>query len=93
VLDAIQLYKNLPDRVASELNGMLGKLSPEALRATKDSLALLGSTDPAVQKKAFTDLLSMANFSETPVGKILLAAADKGLLGLLDRLPELRNVA
>src|SRR6185369_16000784 len=74
-------------------NGLLGSLSPEALKDTKNALALLASNDEEVQKKAFAELLSIHNFSSTPIGRILQMAGDAGVLGLLDRLPELRRIA
>lgn len=93
LLDAIHLYQSLPSKVASELSGLLGDLSPAAASDLTDALTLLGSTDAAKQKAALLDLLAVNGFADTAIGKLLTAAADKGLLNLLDRLPEVRNIA
>ena len=93
LLEAIHFYQNLPDKVASELTGLIGNLSPAALQALTDSLTLLASTDAATQKQALADLLSINDFADTPIGKLLTAAADNGLLSLFDRLPQVRSIA
>jgi hypothetical protein len=93
LLEAIRAYRSLPDKVAGELTGFIGDLNPVALKTLQDSLALLTSADAARQKQAFVDLISINGFAETPAGKLLNAAAGRGLLGLLGRLPHVRNIA
>ena len=93
LLEAIHFYQGLPDKVASELTGLIGGLSTTALTETTAALTLLASSDETTQKQAFEDLLSVNGFSDTIIGKLLLASADHGLLSLLDRLPELRTIA
>ena len=45
------------------------------------------------QKQALLDILNTAGIATSPIGKLLGAAADNGLLNLLDRLPEVRQIA
>ena len=93
VLDAIHLYQNLPAQVSSELLGFINKLSPQASTDLQNALTLLATTDQQAQKNALLNLLNTAGFAGAPIGKLLSALADHGLLNLLDRLPEVRGVA
>lgn len=90
---AIHLYQSLPAEVAGELTSILGELDAAALKSLREALSLLSSGDQDVQTKAFLDILSAAGFAGTPAGRLLSAAADHGLLNLLDRLPEVRGMA
>ncbi len=93
LLDAIHLFQGLPANVSSELLGFLNKLDPAAAAGLQNGLTLLGSSDAAVQKQALTAILNTAGVTNSPIGTILSALADNGLLNLLDRLPEVRQVA
>jgi hypothetical protein len=93
LLDAIKLFQGLPTKFSSELLGVLNKLDAPAAADLQSALTLLGSSDPATQKQALTDLLSAAGFANSPIGTLLSALADEGLLNLIDRLPEVRQVA
>ena len=93
LLDAINLYQSLPGRVSSELLGFINKLSPAAATDLEAGLTLLASPDAQTQRQAFDDLLGTTGFADSPIGKVLYALADNGLLNLLDRLPEVRGAA
>ncbi|MCZ2150149.1 MAG: hypothetical protein LC126_20520 [Bryobacterales bacterium] len=93
LLGAIRLYQSLPTKVASELTSLLGQLDAPAFKSLQDALTLLSSANQDTQTKAFLDLLGAAGFADTPAGKLLTAAADRGLLNLLDRLPEVRGIS
>jgi hypothetical protein len=93
LLDAIQLYQGLPGKVSSELLGFINKLDPQAAKALQDSLNLLASTDQSTQAGALTSLLSDVGISASPIGKILDALADNGLLNLLNQLPQVQKAA
>jgi hypothetical protein len=93
LLDAIGQFQNLPAKVSSELLGVLKNLDGPAAATLQDALTLLGSTDQAAQKQALLDILNTAGVGASPIGQLLSAAADKGLLNLLDRLPEVRQIA
>ena len=90
---AIQLWQKLPDRVASEVLGILDGLDDAGVKAFKATLGVLASNDEARQKAGLAALFDATGFDETPAGRILLALADRGLLTLLDRLPEVRRTA
>jgi hypothetical protein len=93
LLDAIHLYQSLPSKVSSEFLTILNTLDAPASRTFQDALNLLASNDAATQKKALLDIFNTTGFSITPAGQLVSALADKGLLNLLDRLPEVRQVA
>ena len=93
VVNAIRLWQQLPERASSEVLGFVGKLGAGELAAMQESLALLSATDESKQRQALLALFSTKDFDATPVGQLLLASADSGLLSLLDRLPELRTTA
>lgn len=93
LLDAIQIYQDLPGKVSSELLGFINKLDSPALNALQDSLNLLASNDEATQTSALESLLADVGITNAPIGKILDALADNGLLELLDELPNVRSVA
>ena len=60
----------------------------------QDALTLLGSNnDESAQRQALLDILNSTDIAASPIGRLLGAAADKGLLNLLDRLPEVRQIA
>jgi hypothetical protein len=90
---AIQLWQKLPERVASELLGILDGLDAPAVSAFRDSVTLLASEDEGRQKEALASLLDTAGFEGRPAGRLLMALADRGLLDLLDRLPDVRRTA
>jgi hypothetical protein len=93
LLEAIQLYQSLPSKVSSELLGVLKGLNATAATELQNALTLLGSNDSNAQKQALADILSSAGIATSPIGTLLSALADHGLLGLLDRLPQVRQTA
>lgn len=93
LLDAIALYEALPERAASELWAVLGTLTGDQAALLRSTIALLGSPDEDVQKGALKHLLGTTRFAATPAGRIVGALASRGVLALLDRLPELRGSA
>ena len=93
LLEAIKLYRGLPAKVSSELLGILNKLDAPATATFQDALTRLGSSDAAAQKEALSGILNTAGITTSPIGTLLGALADKGLLNLLDRLPDVRQVA
>jgi hypothetical protein len=93
VLDAIREWETLDAKVSAELWTIIGRLGDHDVQLLKHSLALLSTTDPAAQRDAFESLLSDAGFAGSPLAQLLNAAADHGLLALLDRAGELRALA
>jgi hypothetical protein len=93
LLDAINLYRGLPDKVSSELLGFINKLDPTASTTLQNSLTLLASTDPSIQLGALKNLLADVGLSASPVGTILDGLANNGLLSLLNQLPQVQSVA
>ena len=93
LVGAIQLWQKLPERAASELLSILNDLDAAGVKGFRDSLTVLASENDSEQKKAFSELLGLVRFDTTPTGRLLLALADRGLLNLLDRLPEVRRAA
>jgi len=93
LLNAIQLYQGLPAKVSSELLGFISKLDAPASKGLQDALNLLASTDQATQTNALAGLLADVGIADSPIGKILDAAADNGLLDLFNQLPQVRSIA
>ena len=93
VLDAIHQWETLDAKVSAELWAIIGRLGDQDVQLLKHSLALLSTSDAAVQRDAFGSLVSDAGFTGSPLARLLNAAADQGLLALLDRAGELRAVA
>jgi hypothetical protein len=93
LLDAINLYQGLPDKVSSELLGFINQLDPGASSALQNGLQALSSSDQATQTSALGSLLQGVGITATPIGKILDALAANGLLSLVNQLPQLRSVA
>jgi hypothetical protein len=90
---AIQLWRQLPERVASEVLGILGGLDEAGVEAFRGTLAVLASNDETEQRAEIAALLDATGFDDTPAGRVLLALADRGLTTLLGRLPEVRRTA
>ena len=95
LLAALKQWDSLPDRVAGQLWSLLesGGLRGNTRQAFEASLGLLAGTNAEGRKKELRRLLEIAGIEDTPAGKILIAAADRGLLNLLDRLDEVQNVS
>ncbi len=93
LLDAIRLWESLPDRASSELLGILAALDGPGRVSFQKAVTLLASDDEAVQRQALLDILNATGFAERPEGRLIAALADRGLLSLLDRLPEVRSAA
>ena len=93
VLEALRQWQTLDARVSEELWRLFGRLGDQDVELLKDSLTLLATADPMVRRQAFESLLRDAAFASSALAQLLTAAADHGLLGLLDRLEDLRAVA
>jgi hypothetical protein len=93
LVDAIKLYHNLPATASSELLKILEKIDPTGIAEFRNALTLLSSTDHEAQKQALTNILNTTGFTKLPIGRFIGALADKGLLNLLDRLPDVRSGA
>ena len=89
----IDKWNSLPDRASSELWGILDTLDDKTTVEFRDVLTLLASDDRDEQRKAFQEILAATNFAATPAGRLLIAAGERGLLALLDRLDHVRTVA
>ncbi|MDH4066519.1 MAG: hypothetical protein OEW19_19115, partial [Acidobacteriota bacterium] len=93
LVHAITLWKTLPDRLSSALLGVLKGLSERDRTTLLASIRVLASDDHQQQKQALVDLLETRGFEQSPIGRLLIAMADRGLLALLDRLPDVRRTA
>ncbi len=93
LLGAIRAFQELPSGVAGELWTLLGDLDGPAAAVLHDTLILLASREEAVQQKALLEILQTKTFAATPAGRLISALGDRGLLNLLDRLPEVRKTA
>jgi hypothetical protein len=93
LLGAIAQFQALPERVSAELWTLFGTLGPTEAGLLKRTLELLGSPEERVQKAALDSLLSTRGFAATPAGRIVGALADRGLLALFERLPEVRGTS
>ncbi len=93
VMDALHRWEDLAPEVSSELWMLVGRLGPEEENVLRDGLTLLASTDDAAQRRAFESLLADASFVPSPLAKLLHAAADRGLLELVNRGDDLRALA
>lgn len=93
LIETIRLWESLPERASGELLDILGALDDQAVAAFRGAVALLASDDDAVQRQALMEILNAAGFAERPEGRLIASLADRGLLNLLDRLPEVRSAA
>src|SRR5262245_25756045 len=94
ILNAIQQWENLGPRVSAELWKLIGRrLSDQEIQVLKDSLTLLTATDDAALRTAYESLLRDAAFTTSPLALLLNAAADQGLLALINRPNEVRSLA
>lgn len=93
LVEAIKLWQALPERAASDLLALLGSLDGEDIQAFRQSLVLLAESDDPSQRAALLSLFRVRDFDQTPIGRLLIALSDTGLLSLLDQLPEVRRVA
>src|SRR5262249_20340075 len=94
VLKGIDQWENLGPRVSSELWTLLGRhLSDQEMQLLNDSLTLLTTTDDAALRTAYESLLRDAGFTTSPLALLLNAAADEGLLALINRPNDVRSFA
>jgi hypothetical protein len=93
LVDSIRLYQSLPATASSELLKIFENTDAAGLDELRSALTTLAGTDQAPQKQAFADILNTTGFTKSPIGVLISALADKGLLNLFDRLPEVCNVA
>ncbi len=97
LLDAIKLWDSLPDRASGALWNLLGEVAgSEALRGrVLSALTVIGGGDAPARRKALVELIGAPGFESTPLGRLLLAAAPRGVTALLDdtELPEIARLA
>ncbi|MBS1830238.1 MAG: hypothetical protein JST93_33360 [Acidobacteria bacterium] len=93
LLEGLKFWNELPQRVSAELWGLIGEMGPAESATFKNALQLLASTDRAKQKEALLGILQTNHLDGTPIGRFIGAVGDRGLLALLDRLPEVRSTA
>ncbi|HMF92985.1 MAG TPA: hypothetical protein VKE96_01765 [Vicinamibacterales bacterium] len=94
ILNAIQQWENLGPKVSAELWKLIGRrLSDQEIQVLNDSLTLLTATDDGVLRTAYASLLRDAGFTTSPLAPLLNAAADRGLLALINRPNVVRSLA
>ena len=92
--DTIARWKTLSDRVKSTVWKQIESgISGAQKREITETLRALSGADNDAKKKLLEKLLSRVDLPGTPVGQILEAMAEKGLLSLLDRLGGVQDVA
>ncbi len=93
LIAALGQLDKLPAGVRSELLGLLPKLASNDAGKLRRALARLASDDTSIQEQALRGLLDRPEFSSTPIGRLLVALGERGLLALLDRLSDVRSIA
>ena len=93
LIAALGQLDKLPAGVRSELLGLLPKLASNDAGKLRRALARLASDDTSIQEQALRGLLDKPEFSSTPIGRLLVALGERGLLALLDRLSDVRSIA
>jgi hypothetical protein len=94
ILSAIQQWENLGPKVSAELWTLIGRRLPDQdVQLLKGSLTLLTTTDDAALRTAYASLLRDAGFTTSPLAMLLNAAADQGLLALINRPNDVRALA
>lgn len=90
---ALEKWDSLPERVSAELWKILDK----AEDATKDRLLsdLQAVADPnaGVRRQNIAALIAIAGFDSTPIGRLITAVSERGVLALLEDSTELRDSA
>ena len=91
--NALGQLARLPAGVRSELLELLPKLASKDAAKLRRALERLGSGDTGIQERALRRLLDKPGFTATPIGRLVAATGERGLLALLDRLADVRSMA
>jgi hypothetical protein len=91
--NALGQLSRLAASVRSELLGLLPRLTSKDALKLRRALERLGSADTAAQERALRRLFDKSDFTATPIGRLVAATGERGLLALLDRLSGVRNMA
>jgi hypothetical protein len=93
LMDAVNKWNALPDRVASALWGIIGKLDQDGTQKFKTVLTALSATDEKTCTQELTKTLQDATYGDTPQGKFLEAVAEQGVLALSNQLGTVQKSA
>ena len=92
VTGLITKWTNLPATVGSMVWKYLGEATSPAV-AAEFMTVLQDLSSPATAATALAKVLQKATFGDTPQGQFLASVADKGLLALLNDVPEVSKIA
>jgi hypothetical protein len=94
VLAAIDRWEKLPSTVSTLLWSRLASgLSAQARKTFVSALQALASNDPGKRRELIASLLARPGIDNELIGEFLTAAAERGLLALLDQSEALRAIA
>ena len=91
--NALGQLARLPAGVRSELLELLPTLVSKETAKLRRALERLGSGDTGIQERALRRLLDKPGFTATPIGRLVTATGERGVLALLDRLSDVRDMA
>jgi hypothetical protein len=91
--NALGRLAGLPAGVRSELLELLPRLASKETARLRRALERLGSDDAGIQERALRRLLDKPGFTATPIGRLVAATGERGLLALFDRLADVRSMA
>ena len=92
---AINQWKSLPDKVSATTWKLIEDLAEneQNFKDFKSTLKLLATDNEQIRKNELGKILERVDFDDIPAGKFLNAAAERGVLALLDSNEDLRKVA
>ncbi len=94
VLDALNQWYKLPDRLSGMLWSFLGKQTGATVAGQfKTFLTALSNHDAKKRSEALAKAIQSVTFGDTPQGQFLEAIADKGLLALGNDLDGVSSIA
>jgi hypothetical protein len=91
--NALGQLARLPAGVRSELLELLPALASKESAKLRRALERLGSGNVAIQERALRRLLDRPGLTATPIGRLVAATGERGVLALLDRLSDVRDMA
>ena len=91
--NALGQLARLPAGVRSELLELLPRLASKETAKLRRALERLGSGVTGIQERALRRLLDKPGLTSTPIGRLVAATGERGVLALFDRLADLRDMA
>jgi hypothetical protein len=94
LMAALKLWDELPERVSARLWSLIGKgVTKAQLKVVEDTVKTLASGSEDERQQVVASLIEKAGLDDSLLSQLIEAAAEKGLLSLVDRTDEVLDVA